>query len=296
MDLDEWLAANNGVVRRRDLISHGVSDAAIRQLIKSAGWQRPFRGVIVTDAATESPERVRCRAALLAAGRGAYLSCLGAALHHGLPVGSGREVHVSIPARRVVAHERGLRAHRNALEEPPLAYADLPTVALEQALIESFGCLTVARDRRALVIESIRNQLVTAERVLVAIPAGARRRPELIALLTLCAGSESEAEIAMLLLMRSARLPEPVRQHRVTAGGRNYRFDLAYPAALLAIEVDGKAWHFNARQRTADITRDAHLAAVGWLTLRFTLEQIGTEGDWVVRCVREAMARRTKTD
>ena len=294
MDLEGWLAANHGVVRRRDLVRRGVGDAAIRQLIKAGGWQRPFRGVIVTNAATEAPDRVRCRAALLAAGDGAYLSCLGAALHHGLPVGADSDVHVSVPARRVVAHERGLRAHRNALEEMPSEHAGLPAVALERALIESFGCLDVVRERRALVIESIRGRLVSADRVLAAIPAGAPRRPELIALLGLCTGSESEAEIAMLLLMRAARLPEPARQHRVAAGGRKYRLDLAYPDCLLAIEVDGKAWHFNAPQRAADIRRDAALAAAGWLTLRFTYEQIATEANWVVSCVREALARRTK--
>jgi very-short-patch-repair endonuclease len=294
VDLDEWLAANHGVVRRRDLVRRGISDATIRQLIKSAGWQRAFRGVIVTDAATEAPDRVRCRAALLAAGDGAYLSCLGAAIHRGLPVAAGTAVHVSVQASRVVAHQVGLRGHRNGLDEPPSEYAGLPAVGIEAALIESFGCLDVVRERRALVIESIRQRLVTADRVLAAIPAGAHRRPELIALLEVCAGSESEAEIAMLLLMRTSRLPEPVRQHRVTAVGRKYRIDLAYPDCLLAIEVDGKAWHFNAPQRAADIRRDAALAAAGWLTLRFTYEQIATDPSWVVTCVREALARRTK--
>jgi len=61
-----------------------------------------------------------------------------------------------------------------------------------------------------------------------------------------------------------------------------------------AIEVDGKAWHFNAERRTADIKRDADLAALGWLTLRFTYEQIGIDADWVIRCVRESLAGRTK--
>lgn len=294
MDLDEWLDSRSGVVRRAELLARGVGDAAIKRRVRSGEWQRAFRGVLVTHAATEDAPRIRCRAALVAAGRGAYLSCLGAAINRGLPVPADTPIHVSVPASRLVAHERGLVAHRNALSTAPSAYAGLPAVSVEDALIQSFGCLDDLRARRALVIESVRGGLVTTERVAAAIVPGTRRRPELLELLTICDGSQSEAEIAMLLLIRAALLPEPIRQYAVAAGGRRYRLDIAYPEVRLAIEVDGKAWHFTAERRTADIARDARLAADGWLTLRFTYEQLTTDADWVVRCISAALASRAK--
>lgn len=172
--------------------------------------------------------------------------------------------------------------------------AGLPTVSLETSLIQSFGCLTNIGIRRALVINSVRDRLVSADRIVAAVTARTRRGTELLELLAICAGSQSEAEIAMLNVIRASRLTEPTRQYTVTAGGHNYRLDLAYPTALLAIEVDGKAWHFNAEHRTSDIRRDAVLAAVGWLTLRFTFEQITTESEWVAACVADALRRRTE--
>jgi very-short-patch-repair endonuclease len=48
------------------------------------------------------------------------------------------------------------------------------------------------------------------------------------------------------------------------------RCDLAYPAARLDIEYDGRAVHLNDQAFDADRERDARLAALGWLTLRVT--------------------------
>jgi very-short-patch-repair endonuclease len=294
VDLERWLSGRHGVVRRAELLDNGVTDAEIKRRVRSGDWRRPFRGVVVTHAAADDEHRVRCRAALVAAGEGAYLSCIGAAINFGLRVPAGSPVHVSVPERRAVAHEHGLRAHRNAVETAPTEYGGLPSVCIEAALIGAFGCLSDLRERRAFVIDSVRDRLVSVDRVAAALSPRMRRRGELFELLAICNGSESEAEIAMLLLLRSRRVPEPARQDRVATRSRRYRLDLAYPDALLAIEVDGKAWHFNAERRTADITRDADLAASGWLTLRFTYEQISNEPTWVAGCVAAALAARTK--
>ena len=78
------------------------------------------------------------------------------------------------------------------------------------------------------------------------------------------------------LQMRLARglvahgCPEPVLEHRVRLGRKQYRIDLAYPAAMVAVEVDGWEWH---RTRTAfdgDRARANDLVAAGWTVLRFT--------------------------
>ena len=57
-------------------------------------------------------------------------------------------------------------------------------------------------------------------------------------------------------------------QRRVVVGGRRFRLDAAYEEVLLAVEMDGAAWHGSRRQREDDIHRDALLATAGWQTLR----------------------------
>jgi very-short-patch-repair endonuclease len=51
--------------------------------------------------------------------------------------------------------------------------------------------------------------------------------------------------------------------------GERFFLDAAYDEVLLAVEMDGAAWHGSRRQREADIRRDALLATIGWQTLRF---------------------------
>jgi very-short-patch-repair endonuclease len=295
VDVDRWLRSRAGVVRRRELLARGVTDADIKRRVRAGEWALPFRGVVASAAVPEPAHVRRARAALVAAGPGAYLCCLGAAALRRLPLPTGTALHVTVPSTRSVRPQPGLRAHRDALERSPTTYAGLPTVGVEAALIGSFGCLDDVVARRALVIESVRDGRTTAARLLTALRPRTRRRPELLALLGVCDGSQSEAEIAMLVrVIRAYRLPEPQRQFCVDAGGRSYRLDLAYPEALLAIEVDGKAWHFNAERRNGDIRRDAELAADGWLTLRFTYEQITGEPGWVAGCIAAALTARPK--
>jgi very-short-patch-repair endonuclease len=295
MDLDAWLDRHAGVVRRASLIRRGLAGTEINRRLRSGEWRLVFRGVIATHRAQGPARLVECRGALVLAGRGSYLSCLGAALHRGLPTPAGSGIHVSVPNTRAARPQPGFRAHRDARPVVPSEYAGLPAVTVEVALIGSFGCLDDQDARRDLVIRAVRDRLVSTQRVAAEVRPRTPRRDELLDLLAVCDGSQSEAEIAMLEgVIRAARLREPSRQHPVRAGARNYRIDLAYPDAMLAIEVDGKAWHFDAERRTVDIKRDAELAALGWLTLRFTYEQITTDAGWVARCVGEALERRTK--
>jgi very-short-patch-repair endonuclease len=295
VDIDAWLRDESGVVRRSELLQRGVSDGDIEKRVRAGDWSRVFRGVLATHLACDAPEVIACRAALLLAGTGSYLSCLGAAVLRRLAVPLGTPIHVSIPANRYIAPRAGFRAHRDAAEVPPSRYRGLPSVSLETALVQAFGCVDELDVRRSLVIDSVREGFVSVPRVLDALAAGTRRRSELLDLLTVCEGSQSEAEIAMLVrVIRAARLPEPSRQLPVSVDRRSYRLDLAYAEARVAIEVDGKAWHFNARQRNHDIRRDAELATQGWLTLRFTYEQIKDDPQWVVRCISAALHKRTK--
>ena len=84
-------------------------------------------------------------------------------------------------------------------------------------------------------------------------------------------------------------MPPFVQQRRVAVAGRTFVLDAAYDDVLLAVEMDGAAWHGSRTQREADIARDALLATVGWQTLRFGYARMTGSPD---ACRRDIVAAR----
>ena len=77
--------------------------------------------------------------------------------------------------------------------------------------------------------------------------------------------TESPLETAFSRWFRDARLPSPVRQHRVMDGPRFIaRIDFAYPVQRVGIEVTSYRWHSGRRDWVRDLERDRALKALGW--------------------------------
>ncbi|MGY2004466.1 endonuclease domain-containing protein [Blastococcus sp. SYSU DS1024] len=116
------------------------------------------------------------------------------------------------------------------------------------------------------------------------------RRP-LVQLLDLVAGGcQSELEIwgAPRVLPGPPVVPAPVRQHELVLGsGRRVQLDAAWPAARVAVELDGAAFHGSREQRERDLRRDTALAALGWVVLRFSYARLMTDPEG---CRREIVA------
>lgn len=68
-----------------------------------------------------------------------------------------------------------------------------------------------------------------------------------------------------------------LREHQFHAT-RKWRFDLAWPLAMVAVEVDGGAWiggrHTSGAGFTEDCIKLSTAAAHGWRVLRFTPRQV----------------------
>lgn len=84
--------------------------------------------------------------------------------------------------------------------------------------------------------------------------------------------SVSEA-VDLLVWQLRATDHEPVLEYRFHPE-RRWRFDLAFPDALVAVEVDGGAWvqgrHTSGAGFEADCVKLSHAAALGWRVLRVT--------------------------
>jgi hypothetical protein len=101
-----------------------------------------------------------------------------------------------------------------------------------------------------------------------------------------------DTEFARLFgrLLDDAGLPEPVYEYAVEAGGARYSIDAAYPAAWIAIELDGKG-HATEAAFEADPVRENRLKLSGWIVLRYTWNRFITAPAEVVAEVREALRR-----
>jgi Protein of unknown function (DUF559) len=92
------------------------------------------------------------------------------------------------------------------------------------------------------------------------------------------------------------RLPigRPETQFALTGrSGRPYRADFAWPDLQLIVETDGRSAHDRSSSFQSDRDRDADLAAVGWLTLRFTSLQRDDPARAAATIVATAQTRRT---
>jgi very-short-patch-repair endonuclease len=84
----------------------------------------------------------------------------------------------------------------------------------------------------------------------------------------------TELERKALYLVRVNELPEPEREYRFArAMGREWRFDLAWPALKLAVEVEGGIYgrgrHTRGKGYEDDCTKYSWAALLGWRVLRF---------------------------
>ena len=72
--------------------------------------------------------------------------------------------------------------------------------------------------------------------------------------------------------------------------GTTFLLDAACEESMLAVEMDGAAWHGSKAQRERDIRRDALVATTGWQTLRFSYTRL-TESP--AACRQEILAVHT---
>ena len=77
--------------------------------------------------------------------------------------------------------------------------------------------------------------------------------------------------------------------------GRRWRFDAAWPAQRVAVEVDGGIWRMGRHVRGAGYERDCEklntAAAQGWLVLRVTPQMIERNPEQIIVWLRAALDR-----
>lgn len=166
---------------------------------------------------------------------------------------------------------------------------------LDRSLVDAWPLLPAA-ERRAPVIRAVNERMTTPERVGAALRVVPRLpgRAELHELTgLLAAGCLSPLEIwGHQQVFTGAGMPAFRRQVRVNVGSRSVYLDVLAEAELVNFELDGASVHGDPRQREIDLRRDALLATLGILVVRFSHRRLVWETEAVRREIQAILASR----
>ena len=101
--------------------------------------------------------------------------------------------------------------------------------------------------------------------------------------------SAGEAAFSLALRALAPEL-EPVPEYRFHPS-RRWRFDFAFPAARLAVEIDGGQWAPRGGRHARDSDREKTnaAAALGWRVLRFSPQQVQSAPADCIAVLRAAL-------
>jgi very-short-patch-repair endonuclease len=288
-------ASQMGLITRRQAHKTGMSDRQIRTRVTRGLWQPLHPSVFLLGIAPISDEQ-RLLAAALATS--AVVSHTSAGWLAGLVDRPPSTVHVLTD--RAAAHRReGIVVHRVAdlLPIDRTRLRGVPSTSPTRTLLD----LSAELDEtvlRATVHRALRLRLTHPDRLIERFVAMRSRGKPGVASLRKVLGEldrdvsllESDLEVLLVDLIRTAGLPQPTLQHPIFVHGRVFRADLAYPEHRLVIEGDGFGVHGERDAFESDRERQNLLVLDGWRILRFTWRQIVREPAWVATQIHAALS------
>jgi very-short-patch-repair endonuclease len=172
----------------------------------------------------------------------------------------------------------------------------LRVVTPAEAVVGGFGRVE-PRMRSDVVFAAIRDRLTTAQQLRTVLAASPRvpSRPALERRIAAAeAGAHSHLEeVALKRVFNTSDFDHFARQHEVVIEGNSFVLDMFCSRTRLAIEADGARFHSSVAAWQRAITRDAWLASVGILTLRFSFQDLNVRSGWCRERVRRTMLARS---
>jgi very-short-patch-repair endonuclease len=234
-------------------------------------------------------------AAVLAYGPDALLSNLSALALKGVRPDNRPVVDVTVPRGRARSR-KGIHAHGHT----SLADAD-------RAMVDGIPCTSLARTvldcASRLGHQGVRNAIERAEilrtfdrlefKDLLARTGGQRGTALVQAVLDDLREpdwTENDYEAAVLALVRSAGLTEPICQAPMVLGGEPVRIDFLWPRERVALEADSYEFHGTRHAFERDRRRDQLLRLAGYEPLRITWRQLSRHPEQIVELLRSRLA------
>lgn len=263
MSVDSLLARQAGVISREQAFRAGLSRDAVDHLVRRRRWT-PLHPHVYLVAGHRRDDEVGVRGAVLWAGDGAVLSGCAAAWWHGLTDRAPAAVRVTVPRHRNPRGRPAVEVRRRDLDPVDvtrvrgIAVTARPLTVLEASVELGGRFLDRALQR------SVRFPAVYAAHRRNLGAQGSARAGQLLVAAADRSASETERLLVRLLRSSGAR-----GWHRgFPASG--LLIDIAFPDAMVAVEIDGWAWHTDAVRARADERRRSVLVRAGWTILRYT--------------------------
>ncbi|MFC4945462.1 type IV toxin-antitoxin system AbiEi family antitoxin domain-containing protein [Pseudonocardia sp. GCM10023141] len=293
MSLARILTRQAGVISLAQAVREGVSASTVQRWTRQGEWERLHPAVYLAGGHRLTDE-ARVRAAWLWAGESAAVSGVAAAFWHGMLDRILPEVELTLPRQTHLRERPGIVLRRRDL--PPidtvsvrrLRVTDVPLTTLDTAVTLPNGStfLDRALQRHVRFPALYRAYCRNVGRT------GSSQAGRMI--IAAADHADSAAERLLVSLLRAAGIEGWVLGYPFGP----YRIDLAFPAARLAIEVDGWAWHVDADRFRTDRRKGNAITREGWDLLRFTWHDLHGEPTATIREIGSALGNvpnRTRT-
>ena len=276
--LELFAADNHGLITRAAAARLGMSKTTWFRALSDGRLEQLHRGVARLPGSPATREQA-IAGAVLATGPGSMASHRSAAYLWGVPRPSTDPVEVIVTSRHRSPDVENVLVHRprDLKDLKPVRKASIPTTNVLRLLCD-LGAVDKA-SVSAAVGHVVTARLASPVALRAAIDRHSRRgrhgvpafRVALEEWLIDGKPVDSVLEPTMRKLFTTYGLP----QYEFHARIAGFEVDFWIVGTPVVLECDG--WEFHARtgaQQEADVARDAHLAAHGFVTVRFTYHQI----------------------
>lgn len=296
MSLDHIIARQGGVISRAQALGAGLSSGAVDHRLRLRRWD-PLHPCVYLVAGHRNDGEVSVRAALLWAGDGAVLSGSAAAWWHGIAADLPTSVGITVPRRRRVRGRPGIAVRWRDLASADLVgHRGLATTARPLTVLEAAVELGASGSR---FLDGALQRQVRFPEVYAAHCRNLGSPGSASAGLLLAAAADRAASAAQRLLVRLLREAGFAGWHCGFPFGGSpvgpFRIDVAFPAARVAVQAVGWAWHLDIDRVLADTRRRRALARQRWTILSYTWHDLVDRSRAVLaeitRAVRQGMAQ-----
>jgi len=281
------LRRGGGVIDRR---SNRDVNGRLDRMLRDGALHAILPAIYCTPEEIGNP-MVRLRAAALWAGPDAVMTGHAAAKLTFWPECPLPTITIAVPGQAIrsrpgfVLEPRRI-APTDVLELGGILRATVPSVTAVDLACTADGGETIDR--------ALRSRTATLDQMWAVLARHQNRRGnrQRAALLhDSCDQPWSEAERLLHRMLRAAGLARWSTNAWVTAGENRYCVDVLFAERALILEVDGWETHGSRSAFEDDRRRRNHLVLAGYRVLNLTWHQLVGEPDWVIDCVRTALAR-----
>jgi hypothetical protein len=292
--MSELLRRQGGVINRGQAEDCGMSESALRYRIRTGGpWQVLLPGVYASFTGTAtSPQREV--AAVLYAGPGSAITGPSALAWHRIRAPQTSIVNVLVPEPRRRRDVGFVRLNRTS-KMPAVLFprGEVCYVPPARAVADTVRGLRDIGTIRAIVADGVQRGVIRVQQLadeLADGPAQGSARLRLV-LEEVADGARSAAEAELRALVKRERLPDPLYNPQLYAGGAFIGSpDAWWPHAGVAVEVDSREWHLSPGDWERTLARHARMSAHGIVVLHFPPRRLRAEPRAVAAEIKSALA------